>query len=449
MSTTNGRVVGVNGNMITVEFNAAVSQNEVAFARLGDMRLMAEVVRVRGTRADLQVFEDTTGLAVGDPVEFTGGLLSVELGPGLLSQVYDGLQNPLPELAEKCGFFLQRGTYLDALPRDTEWDFTPRVEVGATVTAGEALGRPQAMLGEGIADRAFQQQALVLQRRECRVHRPGAQLPASFPALDDLGDRPPLVEGAGRDRRRRSLEVDVARTGAILDRPRDGRAPIHCHAVGDGVDEGPGRGRRPDAHVVGRPFDEGQVAAARECVGADADEVEAQLRRPKVDGAGEGVVDDGRNTAGAGQIGNLEAFEAVLPPAEQLTDAACLEVEGGGERLAGLVGRPLRDFIVPTGDGSMPVFTIPGFLSGEYNLKRLNRFLTTHGFPAGSWGRGRNLGPRDKTLFAGRTVPGQPRMVTFTVEITGREAVDGTARVLSTRGGVLEGRFRLIPGLEN
>ena len=74
-------------------------------------------------------------------------------------------------------------------------------------------------------------------------------------------------------------------------------------------------------------------------------------------------------------------------------------VWGGGERLAGLMGRPLRDFIVPIGDGTMPVITIPGFLSGEYNLKRLNRFLTTHGFPAASWGRGRNLGPRDKTLF--------------------------------------------------
>ena len=66
-----GTIVGVNGNMITVAFDGAVSQNEVGYARLGDLRLMCEVVRVRGNRADMQVFEDTTGLAVGDTVEFT------------------------------------------------------------------------------------------------------------------------------------------------------------------------------------------------------------------------------------------------------------------------------------------------------------------------------------------------------------------------------------------
>ena len=140
MSQTTGQIVGVNGNMITVQFHDAVAQNEVAYAVLGETRLMSEVVRVRGTLADLQVFEDTAGLAIGDSVEFSGELLSVELGPGLLTQIYDGLQNPLPQLAEQCGFFLQRGTYLDALRRDTQWEFTPRVEPGAAVTAGEVLG---------------------------------------------------------------------------------------------------------------------------------------------------------------------------------------------------------------------------------------------------------------------------------------------------------------------
>ncbi|MFC1453210.1 V-type ATP synthase subunit A [Verrucomicrobiota bacterium] len=140
MSAGSGSIAGINGNMITVSFDGSVGQNEMAFARLGDVRLMCEVVRVRGSLADLQVFEDTTGLSVGDDVEFTGRLMSVELGPGLLTQVYDGLQNPLPQLAEKCGFFLQRGTYLEALPRDTKWDFTPRVRPGDAVTAGERLG---------------------------------------------------------------------------------------------------------------------------------------------------------------------------------------------------------------------------------------------------------------------------------------------------------------------
>jgi V/A-type H+-transporting ATPase subunit A len=140
MSTATGTVVGVNGSMITVRFEGAVCQNEVAHARLGDLHLMSEVVRVRGDQADLQVFEDTRSLSVGDPVEFTGNLLSVELGPGLLTQVYDGLQNPLPPLAEQCGFFLQRGTYLNALDRDAKWAFTPAVKPGDTVSAGEALG---------------------------------------------------------------------------------------------------------------------------------------------------------------------------------------------------------------------------------------------------------------------------------------------------------------------
>ena len=96
-----GRIVGVNGNILTVEFPDNVTQNEVAYAIAGDVRLKCEVIRVRGNRADMQVFESTNGLKEGDPVEFTGELLSVELGPGLLTQVYDGLQNPLNELAEQ------------------------------------------------------------------------------------------------------------------------------------------------------------------------------------------------------------------------------------------------------------------------------------------------------------------------------------------------------------
>ena len=143
-----GKIVAVNGNMITVAFDGAVAQNEVGYAILGDKKLMAEIVRVRGTRCDMQVFESTSELMVDDRVEFTGNLLAAELGPGILTQVYDGLQNPLPELAREVentegtehSFFLQRGLYLPGLPRDRKWDWHPTAQPGARLTAGEELG---------------------------------------------------------------------------------------------------------------------------------------------------------------------------------------------------------------------------------------------------------------------------------------------------------------------
>src|SRR5574344_155237 len=135
-----GKIVGVNGNLITVAFDNAVAQNEVGYACLGDKRLMAEIVRVRGTRCDMQVFDSTRDLMVDDKVEFSGNLLAAELGPGLLKQIYDGLQNPLPRLAEQCGFFLQRGTYLNALDRKQLWAFTPVAKPGDRLTAAETIG---------------------------------------------------------------------------------------------------------------------------------------------------------------------------------------------------------------------------------------------------------------------------------------------------------------------
>ena len=153
--TTTGKIVGVNGNMITVAFDGAVAQNEVGYAVCGTKRLMAEIVRVRGTRCDMQVFDATTDLRVDDTVEFSGELLAAELGPGMLAQVYDGLQNPLAELAKEAGkiskdaeFFLQRGMYLPGLPRDKKWDFHPLAKVGDRVTAGDFLG----WVTEGIFD---------------------------------------------------------------------------------------------------------------------------------------------------------------------------------------------------------------------------------------------------------------------------------------------------------
>jgi V/A-type H+-transporting ATPase subunit A len=140
MTNTNGKVVGINGNMISVNFDGTVALNEVGYVKVGGKSLKSEVIRIRNGQAQMQVFEITKGIAVGDEVEFTGDMLSIELGPGLLGQVYDGLQNPLPQLAEKAGYFLERGVYLKALSDDTAWDFTPVAKVGDTVRRGEALG---------------------------------------------------------------------------------------------------------------------------------------------------------------------------------------------------------------------------------------------------------------------------------------------------------------------
>jgi V/A-type H+-transporting ATPase subunit A len=135
-----GRVVGVNGNMVTVAFDNPVIQNEVAFIEVGESRLKSEVIRIRGNLADLQVYETAADMKVGDDVTFTGELLSVELGPGLLTSVYDGLQNPLNELAEQSGFFLQRGLYCAPLDRETKWEFTPKLEKGTEIEAGDTVG---------------------------------------------------------------------------------------------------------------------------------------------------------------------------------------------------------------------------------------------------------------------------------------------------------------------
>lgn len=140
MTHTKGKVIGVNGNMISVKVDGTVSLNEVGYVAVGDRRLKAEIIRIRGSQAEMQVFEMTRGIGVGDNVEFTQEMLAVELGPGLLGQIYDGLQNPLPELAAQCGFFLERGIYLNALDRQKKWEFTPSVQQGSVVTAGDSLG---------------------------------------------------------------------------------------------------------------------------------------------------------------------------------------------------------------------------------------------------------------------------------------------------------------------
>ncbi len=140
MTGTKGTVVAVNGNMVSVHFDGNVSMNEVGYVKVGGKELKSEVIRIRGDICQLQVFEMTKGISVSDPVEFTGDMLAVELGPGLLGQVFDGLQNPLPKLAKQAGYFLERGIYLEALPADIAWDFTPAAKTGDTVERGDTLG---------------------------------------------------------------------------------------------------------------------------------------------------------------------------------------------------------------------------------------------------------------------------------------------------------------------
>ena len=153
--TTTGSISRINGNMVTADFAGAVAQNEVGYISCGDKKLMAEIVRVRGSRCDMQVFDATADLSIGDAVEFTGELLAAELGPGMLGQVYDGLQNPLPELAaeaakisEDAGYFLQRGMYLPGLSRTKKWLFHPTAKPGDIVAAGSPVG----WTAEGIFD---------------------------------------------------------------------------------------------------------------------------------------------------------------------------------------------------------------------------------------------------------------------------------------------------------
>ncbi|MCK9574271.1 MAG: V-type ATP synthase subunit A, partial [Candidatus Omnitrophica bacterium] len=135
-----GIITKITGNMVSVRVEGTITQNEVAYILHGSERLKAEVIRIRGKIAETQVYEATTALKVGDEVEFTGELLSVELGPGLLGQIFDGLQNPLPQIAKECGFFLKRGVYEKALADETTWEFNPLVKKGETCRAGDKLG---------------------------------------------------------------------------------------------------------------------------------------------------------------------------------------------------------------------------------------------------------------------------------------------------------------------
>ena len=134
---TKGIVKGIVSNLVTVEVDGPVSQNEICYISVGGVKLMAEVIKVIGKDAFVQVFESTRGMRVGDEAEFEGHMLEVTLGPGMLSRNYDGLQNDLDKMD---GVFLKRGEYTFALDNDKLWDFKPLAKVGDQVAAGDWLG---------------------------------------------------------------------------------------------------------------------------------------------------------------------------------------------------------------------------------------------------------------------------------------------------------------------
>ncbi len=132
-----GKVIGIVSNLVTVQTFGPVAENELCFIDLGGTKLLAEVIKVNGDKASVQVFESTRGLRNGDTVEFEGKMLEASLGPGLLSSVYDGLQNDLRTME---GVFLKRGEYTDPLDHEKLWDYKPLASVGDKVVAADWLG---------------------------------------------------------------------------------------------------------------------------------------------------------------------------------------------------------------------------------------------------------------------------------------------------------------------
>lgn len=136
-----GTIAKITGPVVTARGMTGSKMYDVV--RVGQEGLMGEIIRLEGEYATIQVYEDTSGLKVGDLVESTEGPLMVELGPGLLSSIYDGVQRPLPVVAAQSGDFIERGTVASALDREKPWAFTPTVEVGQELAAGDVVGTVQ------------------------------------------------------------------------------------------------------------------------------------------------------------------------------------------------------------------------------------------------------------------------------------------------------------------
>ncbi|CAF24404.1 V-type ATP synthase subunit A [Candidatus Protochlamydia amoebophila] len=135
-----GKVLKAFGNLLQVTFEGNIRQGEVAMVHVDNLQLKSEVIEILGNQAKIQVFEDTKGVRLGSLVSFTGDLLEAELGPGLLSSIFDGLQNPLVDVADQAGLFLPKGIYLSALDRQRKWDFESSAKVGDVLFRGDRIG---------------------------------------------------------------------------------------------------------------------------------------------------------------------------------------------------------------------------------------------------------------------------------------------------------------------
>ena len=136
-----GKIVKVSGPLVVAEGMDEANVYDVV--QVSDFKLVGEIIEMRGDRASIQVYEETTGIGPGDPVYTTGEPLSVELGPGMMEAMFDGIQRPLNEFREKSGDFMTRGTKVDNLNREKKWDFTPAVKVGDKVESGDVIGTVQ------------------------------------------------------------------------------------------------------------------------------------------------------------------------------------------------------------------------------------------------------------------------------------------------------------------
>ena len=140
MSDENGLIYRISGPVVTA---TGIRSRMYEVVRVGHEGLMGEVIELHGDKSVIQVYEDTSGIRPGEPVVRTGQTLSVQLGPGLLTQIYDGIQRPLPILAETMGTFIERGVDADGLDQEKLWNFEPAVSVGDQVSAGTTLGTVQ------------------------------------------------------------------------------------------------------------------------------------------------------------------------------------------------------------------------------------------------------------------------------------------------------------------
>ncbi|KGN01542.1 ATP synthase subunit A [Clostridium novyi A str. 4570] len=136
-----GRVIKVSGPLVIAE--GMEEANIYDLVKVGEKRLIGEIIEMRGDKASIQVYEETTGLGPGAPVETTGEPLSVELGPGLIESMFDGIQRPLEAIANKAGSYLTKGIEVFSLDRDKKWHFVPKVKHGDKVKAGDILGTVQ------------------------------------------------------------------------------------------------------------------------------------------------------------------------------------------------------------------------------------------------------------------------------------------------------------------